>query len=455
MKTLLYIKTLRRILSVSALLLADAAALVLGLLGAAFMLGGAVRAGDVLYLTPVLVVLWVTLLAAFSLYDRARVRRNPGALIAAALSWTGISVAGVAVYPESGLRASEVVLAASLALLLGGVLRFLYEQGIETFYRRGLALAPTVIIGNAEERARVRRMMLDAPGAYPVVGEVDLRDGVDLPALRGLLDGTEARDVILAGAERLADEDLLDLMRSVRLRGIRMRAVPGALTLLRNQPVLSQSMGLPLLEVRYPRLDNTQRVMKRALDVTLSTSGLLVLSPLFLAVALAIKRDSPGPAFFRQKRAGADEKVFICYMFRSMYQDAERRQEEVEALNEADGPVFKMREDPRVTPVGRFLRRWSIDELPQLINVLKGEMSLVGPRPLPLRDFERMGELHKRRLAAIPGMTGYWQISGRSNLSFEEMVRLDLYYIENWSLSFDLKIILRTLGAVLRREGAY
>jgi lipopolysaccharide/colanic/teichoic acid biosynthesis glycosyltransferase len=124
-------------------------------------------------------------------------------------------------------------------------------------------------------------------------------------------------------------------------------------------------------------------------------------------------------------------------------------------MNEVDGAVFKIKDDPRITPVGHFIRRWSIDELPQLINVLKGEMSLVGPRPLPLRDFERMSGLHKRRLAAIPGMSGYWQISGRSNLSFDDMVRLDLYYIENWSLSFDIKIILKTIGAVLRREGAY
>ena len=147
--------------------------------------------------------------------------------------------------------------------------------------------------------------------------------------------------------------------------------------------------------------------------------------------------------------------MFVCYMFRSMYEDAERLQEELEPLNEAGGPVFKIKDDPRVTPVGRFLRRWSLDELPQLANVLNGEMSLVGPRPLPIRDFHGMEEAHKRRLGAVPGMTGYWQISGRSNLSFEEMVRLDLYYIENWSLSFDVKIILRTLGAVLRREGAY
>jgi exopolysaccharide biosynthesis polyprenyl glycosylphosphotransferase len=214
-------------------------------------------------------------------------------------------------------------------------------------------------------------------------------------------------------------------------------------------------MGLPLLEIHYPRLDNTQRALKRALDVAVSVVGLALLSPLFLAVAVAIRIDSSGPVLFRQKRVGADEKVFVCYMFRSMQEEAERRQRGLEALNEAKGPIFKMRDDPRVTRVGRVLRRWSVDELPQLVNVLKGEMSLVGPRPLPVRDFLRMEEAHKRRLGAIPGMTGYWQTSGRSDLSFEEMVRLDLYYIENWSLSFDLKVILKTLGAVFRREGAY
>jgi exopolysaccharide biosynthesis polyprenyl glycosylphosphotransferase len=257
------------------------------------------------------------------------------------------------------------------------------------------------------------------------------------------------------GAERLSDDKFLELLRSVRLRRVPLRVVPGALALMRSRPILSKDMGLPLLEVRYPQLDNTQRALKRVLDVAVSLLGLVLLLPLLLAVALAIRLDSPGPILFRQKRVGADGKVFLCYMFRSMYEDAERRQEELERRNEAQGALFKIRDDPRITPVGRLLRRWSIDELPQLINVLKGEMSLVGPRPLPVRDFERMEEEHKRRLGAIPGMTGYWQISGRSNLSFEEMVRLDLYYIENWSLSFDVKIILRTLGAVLRREGAH
>jgi len=360
------------------------------------------------------------------------------------------------VYPGSGFGLGGISIAALLALVVSGALRFFYEQGIEWIYRRGSFRIPTLVIGEKEDRERLIRALNASPSAYRLVGELDLSDGgVDLPRLREMLDETEVRNVILAGAERLDDEEFLDLLRSVRLRKVRLTVVPGAITLLKTRPVLSEYTGVPLFEIGYPRLDNTQRSLKRLLDVAGSLLGLILLSPLLLSVALAVKLTSPGPVLFRQKRIGADEKVFICYMFRSMYEDAEARQEELEAMNEADGAVFKIKNDPRITPVGRFIRRWSIDELPQLINVLKGEMSLVGPRPLPVRDFERMSEMHKERLAAIPGMSGYWQISGRSNLSFDDMVRLDLYYIENWSLSFDVKIILKTLGAVLKREGAY
>ena len=452
-KGLLGIEALRRFLSVFLLVLADAVALALGLAGAAYLFGGA-RLGEVEDLAPLLLAAWISVFAVLRLYDRASSRRNPGALVGAALSWAGLVTLGAAIYPESGLGLGEIVPAALLALLCAGALRLLYEQGIEKIYRRGLGQTPVVVVGRGEDRTRVRQTMESAPGAYSIVGEVDLRGG-DLAALRETLDRTGAQGVILVGAEHLSDEQFLELLRSVRLRGVPLRVVPGALALMRSQPILSESMGLPLLEVRYPRLDNTQRAFKRALDVVLSLCALVLLSPLFAATALAIRLDSAGPVLFRQKRVGADGKVFICYMFRSMYEGAERLQEELEPLNESEGAVFKIRDDPRVTPVGRLLRRWSLDELPQLTNVLKGDMSLVGPRPLPVRDFHRMEEAHKRRLGAVPGMTGYWQISGRSNLSFEEMVRLDLYYIENWSLSFDLKIILRTLGAVLRREGAY
>ena len=445
---------LRRLLSVAVLIFVDAAALSAGVLASAYLTGAGGEA-IVAYL-PIVLAVGLALFAAQDLYDRAVARRNPAALIGAVMWWAGLLVIGSVVYPGSGYGLGGVLLAALLTLVMSGALRFFYEQGVEWIYRRGSFRIPTLVIGEKEDRERLIQALNASPSAYRLVGELDISDGgVDLPRLRETLDETEVRNVILTGAERLDDEEFLDLLRSVRLRKVRLRVVPGAITLLKTRPVLSEYTGVPLFEIGYPRLDNTQRSLKRLLDVTGSLLGLILLSSLLLSVALAVKLTSPGPVLFRQKRIGADEKVFICYMFRSMYEDAEARQEELEAMNEADGAVFKIKNDPRITPMGRFIRRWSIDELPQLINVLKGEMSLVGPRPLPVRDFERMSEMHKERLAAIPGMSGYWQISGRSNLSFEDMVRLDLYYIENWSLSFDVKIILKTLGAVLKREGAY
>ncbi|MEW6636795.1 MAG: sugar transferase [Actinomycetota bacterium] len=452
-RKLLGLKPLRRLLSVLTLAVMDGASLLAGLVSAAYLADGGTA--EALYPAPILVTAWIAVFAVLRLYDRAPVRRNPGALLGGALSWAGLAAAGTAVYPGTGLGLAEILFAAIVGGALAAPLRYLFERGVERIYRRGLGQVPVVVMGPADGRARVLRTIASGPGAYSVAGEVETRQGESLAALREALDRTEARGVILVGAERMSDEELLEILRSVRLRGVQMRVVPGALALLRTRAIISHGTGVPLLEVRYPHLDNTQRVLKRAMDVAVSLAGLAVLAPFLLAVAAAVRIDSPGPALFRQKRVGADGKTFICYMFRSMREDAEMRQEGLEASNEAGGPIFKMRDDPRITRVGRLLRRWSIDELPQLWNVLRGEMSLVGPRPLPVRDFLRMEEEHKKRLAAVPGMTGYWQISGRSNLSFEEMVRLDLYYIENWSLSFDLKIILRTIGAVLRREGAY
>jgi exopolysaccharide biosynthesis polyprenyl glycosylphosphotransferase len=448
MKRLLGFKLLRRFTSALILMLVDGLAIGLGV--AAW--GGSDPATG---LAPLLLAAWIMLFSAFRLYDRAPVRRSPGGLLGAAFCWAGLVTIGATIYPESDLGLGEIASAAVLGLLCSGTLRFFYERAIGRIYRRGFGQTPVLLVGDDESRTRLRRMMEHVPGAYVLAGEVDLGSGAYLASVREMLDRTEARGVVLVGAEGLSDEELLDLVHSVRLRGVPLRVVPGAFALMRGRTILSEGMGLPLLEVHYPGLDNTQRTLKRVLDVTVSLVGLVLLSPLFLAVAIAVRLDSPGPVLFRQKRVGADEKVFVCYMFRSMQSDAEVRQTVLEDLNEVEGPAFKIRDDPRVTRVGRFLRRWSIDESPQLVNVLKGEMSLVGPRPLPVRDFLRMEESHKGRLGAVPGMTGYWQIRGRSDLSFEEMVRLDLYYIENWSLSFDLKIILKTLGAVLRREGAY
>jgi lipopolysaccharide/colanic/teichoic acid biosynthesis glycosyltransferase len=172
-------------------------------------------------------------------------------------------------------------------------------------------------------------------------------------------------------------------------------------------------------------------------------------------IALAIRLDSPGPVIFRQVRVGKGGRLFTMYKFRTMRVGAEQEQERLRALNEASGPIFKIRNDPRVTRVGRILRRLSLDELPQLVNVLKGEMSLVGPRPPVPSEVEAYKPWQRQRLSAIPGMTGLWQISGRSDLTFDEMCLLDIYYIENWSPLLDLEIMLRTIPRVIMGEGAY
>lgn len=449
---------LRRAVSVSALASLDGAALFAGLLCAGYLMG--MRFEAVVSLAPVLLAAWSMSFAAFRLYDRAPARRDPGALVGAALAWCGLSVAGSLLYPASGVEAGWVASSAALGLLLAAIFRLAFESGIERVYRRGLGRIPVILVGEREGRDRIRRVMEGSPVAYFPVGEAGFVDDgsavrVDLASLREMLDATDARGIVLANAEKLPDEEFLGLLESARLRAVPLRVVPGALSLLKGRQRVHEGMGMPLFEVGYPRLDNTQRALKRTLDVVVSVAGLILLSPLLLSIALAIRTTSPGGALLRQKRAGADERVFICYKFRTMHEDADGWQAELESRNEADGAVFKIKADPRVTPLGRFLRRWSFDELPQLANVLRGEMSLVGPRPLPMRDFERLGEFHKRRLAAPPGMTGYWQVRGRSDLPFEEMIRLDIHYVENWSLSFDVKIITKTLGAVLKGKGAY
>ncbi len=419
-------------------------------------MGGVRWTENVLYLAPILVTVWLAIFTAHRLYDRASNRRRPVRLVSAILVSSGLLAVGGALYPELSLLPKVVLLGALFALPLVGGLRLLYERGTRALYEKKLGLLPSLLIGNSEERQWVRQTIEQIPSVWTCVGELESNgEGVDLHALRRELDRTGARRVLVAGAERLSRREFVEFVRSCRLRRVELCVVPSTAALMGKEILVSQETGIPVLRLGFPALDGPQRMLKRAADVVGALGGLAVLSPFLLSVAVLVKLTSPGPILFRQKRVGTDEKVFSFYKFRSMYEDAEQRQKELEKLNEADGVVFKMRDDPRITPVGKLLRRWSIDELPQLINVLKGEMSLVGPRPLPVRDFLKMEEAHKRRLGAVPGMTGYWQISGRSDLSFEEMVRLDLYYIENWSLSFDLKIILRTLGAVLRHEGAY
>jgi exopolysaccharide biosynthesis polyprenyl glycosylphosphotransferase len=286
-------------------------------------------------------------------------------------------------------------------------------------------------------------------------------EGVDLPVY-GTFDGI-AEAVTAAGADtvivlscpeldghslrrlawRLEDDDI-DLIVASSLMDV------GG-----NRTTIRPFDGLPMLHVDHPRLSGGRRVVKAAFDRVGAALLVLLLSPALLGIALAIRLDSPGPVLFRQVRVGRAGKPFTIFKFRSMSVDAERRLADLRPRNDNDGVLFKLRDDPRVTRVGKLLRRYSLDELPQLFNVLLGHMSLVGPRPpLPAEVAAYPDDMH-RRLAVRPGMTGLWQVSGRSDLPWEEAVRLDLRYVENWSLSLDLVIMLRTVSAVTRSSGAY
>ncbi len=261
-------------------------------------------------------------------------------------------------------------------------------------------------------------------------------------------------EVIISGID-LGDEELLDLVEHAHRSGVKVRLAPTTTELLTQRAEYVPGQGVPLFELRPPVFAGLDWTVKRCFDIAVSGLIIAIASPAWLLAALAVKLDSPGPVFYRDRRVGLGEREFGMFKFRSMYTNASERQASLEQDNEASGPLFKIKDDPRVTRIGRFMRRYSIDELPQVLNVLRGEMSLVGPRPLPLRDYVQLEDWHRKRYLVLPGMTGLWQVSGRIELTFDDLVRLDFYYLENWSIWLDISILAKTLPAVLARRGAY
>jgi len=282
--------------------------------------------------------------------------------------------------------------------------------------------------------------------AVPVVGRVD-----DLFSTVQEL-GVDA--VIIADSHTIAGQALRRLGWQLEDTGVQLIVAPAVTQVAGPRIVIHPIAGLPLLEVDEPELSGGQRVAKEVFDRVVSLLLLIVLSPVFVVLAIVVRAGSRGPAFFRQVRFGRYGREFTMYKFRTMVDDADARRAEFAHLDEADGALFKIRADPRVTRAGRFLRQHSLDELPQLWNVLRGQMSIVGPRPLPTQ-MQQYGSEAQRRLLVKPGMSGLWQVSGRSELSWDESVRLDLYYVENWSPALDAQILWRTVGAVVRGRGAY
>jgi len=262
-------------------------------------------------------------------------------------------------------------------------------------------------------------------------------------------------DEVIVAITRSMLDDVEPIVIACEEEGITLRFMADVFNVEVARMSLAHVGRIPLLTMEPVAQDENQLFAKRVLDVVLTSCAMPLLLPLFLVVAIAIKLDSPGPVFFVQQRVGLRKHLFPMYKFRSMHVDAEERLAEIEHLNEAEGPIFKMANDPRVTRVGRFIRKSSIDELPQLFNVLRGEMSLVGPRPMSIRDVDLFDRgIQRRRFSVQPGLTGLWQVSGRSNLPFDRWLELDLEYIDNWSFGLDLKILLKTIPVVLRSEGA-
>jgi exopolysaccharide biosynthesis polyprenyl glycosylphosphotransferase len=261
-------------------------------------------------------------------------------------------------------------------------------------------------------------------------------------------------EVIIADPD-FPQDDLVELVDQCHRRGVRVRIAPSTMEILIHRAEFVPGQSVPLFELGPPVFEGIDFALKRTFDVVGATVLLALASPVLIAIGLAIRLTSRGPALYRSRRRGIGQRPFDCLKFRTMYSDAEQSQADLEDLNEASGALFKIRDDPRTTPVGRLLRRFSLDELPQLVNVLRGEMSLVGPRPLPERDYEMLEDWHRKRYLVLPGLTGLWQVSGRSELDFDDLVHLDFIYLESWSLALDLTILLKTIPAVLSRRGAY
>jgi exopolysaccharide biosynthesis polyprenyl glycosylphosphotransferase len=284
------------------------------------------------------------------------------------------------------------------------------------------------------------------------VADVPVAGLDDVASLAARLD---ADTIAVTSASETAAQYLRQLSWALEGTGIELLVAPGLIEVAGPRLHIRPFEGLPLLSVEQPRFEGWRRMIKGGVDRCLAGVALLVLAPALLGIAMAVRLTSAGPALYRQERVGINGRSFTMLKFRSMVVDADSRLEAIQADNISDGLLFKLRNDPRVTPVGRWLRRLSLDELPQLFNVLGGSMALVGPRPPLPGEVAKYDSSVSRRLLVKPGLTGLWQISGRSDLPWEEAVRLDLRYVENWSLALDLLILWKTGRAVLSRSGAY
>jgi exopolysaccharide biosynthesis polyprenyl glycosylphosphotransferase len=455
-------------------LLGDIGALLLGLMvaqgiqQALLALGGPVQPLQPLAVFNTLAIgIWLALFAAVGLYDA---RRLVNAAEELRLVVQGVAIGTVvatfaAFVLEVPAQRSWVLVAwvgCTLAVL---ATRFAYRLILRTMRRSGALVSRLLIVGAGREGRDLCRAVRRASFlGFQVVGFLDDAAprgpvAAGLPevlgptsSLRQAVVEHRANAVLVAGGS-VATETAERVYRDLQELPVDLHLSTGVLGVAASRVAVQRFDDVPVLGLRRAELTRWQRWLKRAFDLVVAGMLVVALSPVLLACAVAVRATSRGPVLFRQQRVGRDGQVFAMHKFRSMVADAESRLHLLQPRKETDGPIFKLQRDPRVTRVGRVLRAFSLDELPQLFDVLRGHMSLVGPRPLPVYEVDLSDPWARNRLRVRPGLTGLWQVSGRHRLPFDDLVRYDLFYVENWSLSTDLYILLRTIPVVLRRTG--
>ena len=460
----------RRFASITALICLDLSGLVLGLYAALVVRELYYGRTDILWgfiwrvetdWLPFLVLITVLVFSRADLY--AERERRPGfgrilsSLVVVALITLAFGLGTGHHFATFGLAPTAVVFC-TVAI---AALRASYDAITQDLLRALGARRYALLVGSGDSLVRLHRGLGSGRSGidYRFVGAVGpSADGLALPLLGDLddlpvvLSGTRVDELIVTDSD-FSERELLEIVSHAHRRGVQVRVAPRATELLTQRVEIIPGQGIPLFELRPPALIGMDWFLKRSFDLVVSSLVVVLGLPLWLAIAAAIKLTSRGPVLYRDMRIGLGEREFGMLKFRTMRAGAARSQAELEASNEADGPLFKIREDPRVTSVGAFLRRLSLDEVPQVWNVLRGEMSLVGPRPLPLRDYEQLESWHLKRYLVLPGLTGLWQISGRSDLNFDDLVRLDFYYLDNWLIWLDISILAKTLPALFARGG--
>ena len=402
----------------------------------------------------------VGLIAAQGLYNSGRKRRDYFSLIRT-LTFSHLLLLLVAFFyePNEFVSRSTFIISLLLSITLTFVARLIVNTGIGYFRNQGAVRYPTFLICKLEDREKAVKL-INQENCYHLLGWQDIAfQNANEQSINDTLEdicSLGVSEVFICSWESIKNR--MFLYWKLRNADIRLHILPsGFENFAQKNSELSMVGGIPSIHLSPPLITGSDFWVKRCFDVCCASLFVLIASPLYLLIGLLIKLDSPGPVFYKQTRIGLHGRPFKVWKFRTMVVNADALQKTLEANNETkDGILFKIKNDPRITRLGGFLRRYSLDELPQLFNVILGQMSLVGPRPLPVRDVEKFAEHHFIRHRVLPGITGLWQVSGRSNITdFEEVISLDVTYIENWSLALDWEILLQTISVVLIKKGAY